>query len=262
MSNIVVLVKQVPDTYSVRKLTDTDFTLDRESADAVLDEINENAVEAALQIKEAGGDYTITVLSMGPERATDAIRKALALGCDEAIHVVDDNLKGSDVLGTAWTLSQALNLVDDVALIVTGNASTDGSVGAVPALISEYRQIPALTHLRSVEVADGVVRGESAREEGVFGLEAPLPAIVSVTEKANEPRFAAFKGIAAARKKEIRTVSLAEIGVDPSNVGLAAAATGVTASAPKPAKSAGQIIRDEGDGGVKLVEFLAEQKLI
>ncbi|HIW90567.1 MAG TPA: electron transfer flavoprotein subunit beta/FixA family protein [Candidatus Corynebacterium avicola] len=262
MSNIVVLVKQVPDTYSERKLTDDDFTLDRESADAVLDEINENAVEAALQLKEAGGDYNIVVLSVGPASAKDALRKALSLGADEAILVTDDALAGSDALGTAWTLSNALNLVDDIELIIAGNASTDGVAGAVPGLLSEYRQVPAVTHLRSLEVAGGKVSGERVTEDGVYKVEAPTPAIVSVTEKANTPRFAVFKGIMAAKKKKIQEVSLAEIGVDPSNVGLAAAATQVTNAAPKAAKEAGEIITDEGDGGDKLVEFLVSKKLV
>ncbi|WP_296135994.1 electron transfer flavoprotein subunit beta/FixA family protein [uncultured Corynebacterium sp.] len=262
MSNIVVLVKQVPDTYSERQLTEDDYTVDRESTDQVLDEINENAVEAALQLKEAGGDYTVTALTVGPESAKEALRKALSLGCDEAIHVCDDALAGSDVLGTAWTLSQALNLVDDIELIICGSESTDGNMGTVPGLISEYRQIPAVTGLRSFSVENGTVTGESAREEGVYSLEAPTPAIISVTEKANEPRFAAFKGIMAAKKKKIQQVDLEDIGVDAANVGLENAATSVTGYAPKPEKSAGEIITDEGDGGTKFVEFLANEKLI
>ncbi|MGP9621711.1 electron transfer flavoprotein subunit beta/FixA family protein [Corynebacterium sp. AOP34-AQ2-28] len=262
MSNIVVLVKQVPDTYSERKLTDDDFTLDRASADAVLDEINENAVEAALQLKEAGGDRNVVVLSVGPASAKDALRKALSLGADEAILVTDDALAGSDALGTAWTLSNALNLVDDIELIIAGNASTDGVAGAVPGLLSEYRQIPALTHLRTLEVSGDKVSGERVTEDGIYTVEAPKPAIVSVTEKANTPRFAVFKGIMAAKKKKIQEVGLADIGVAPENVGLAAASTSVTTAAPKPEKTAGEIITDEGDGGNKLVEYLVSKKLV
>ena len=262
MSNIVVLVKQVPDTYSERKLTDDDFTLDRDSADAVLDEINENAVEAALQLKEADSSRNVIVLSVGPTRATEALRKALSLGCDEAILVTDEALEGSDVLGTAWTLSNALNQIEDIEVIIAGNASTDGGAGSIPGLLSEYRQIPALTHMQSFSVEGGKVTGERVTDEGKFGLEAPAPAIISVTEKANTPRFAAFKGIMAAKKKKIQELSLADIGVDAANVGLANATTSVSNSAPKPAKSAGEVITDEGGGGKKLVEFLVKEKLV
>ena len=262
MSNIVVLVKQVPDTYSERKLTDDDFTLDRENADAILDEINENAVEAALKLKEADGSRNIVVLRQGPEGATSALRKALSLGADEGILVTDDALAGSDALGTAWTLSNALNLVDDIELVIAGNASTDGGAGAVPGLLSEYRQIPAVTNLRSLTVDGGKVTGERVTEDGIFTVEAPTPAIISVTEKANTPRVPNFKGIMAAKKKTIREVSIADIGVAAENVGLGAAATRVTSSTPKPAKTAGEIITDEGDGGIKLVEFLVSRKLV
>lgn len=262
MSNIVVLVKQVPDTYSERKLTDDDFTLDREGSDPVLDEINENAVEAALQLKEADGSRNVIVLSVGPAGATDAIRKALALGADEGILVTDDALEGSDVLGTAWTLNNALNQIEDIELIIAGNSSTDGGAGVVPALLSEYRQIPAVTHLQEFAVEGGKVTGKRVTEEGVFGLEAPTPAIISVTEKANDPRFAAFKGIMAAKKKPLKELSIADIGVAEENVGLANATTSVSAVNPKPEKAAGEIITDEGDGGKKLVEFLVKEKLV
>lgn len=262
MSNIVVLVKQVPDTWSERKLSEDDYTLDRESADAVLDEINENAVEAALQLKEADSSRNVIVMSVGPARATEALRKALSLGCDEAILVTDDSLAGSDVLGTAWTLSNALNQIEDIELIICGNSSTDGGAGCIPGLLAEYRQIPALTHLEEFTVEGDKVTGKRVTEEGVFGLEAPVPAIISVTEKANTPRFAVFKNIMAAKKKTIKELDLSEIGVDAGNVGLANATTSVSAVAPKPPKTAGEIIKDEGDGGKKLVEFLVKEKLV
>ncbi len=262
MSNIVVLVKQVPDTYSERKLTEGDYTLDRENADAVLDEINENAVEAALQLKEADDSRNVIVLSVGPDRATEALRKALSLGCDEAILVSDEVLAGSDVLGTAWTLSNALNQIEDIELVICGNTSTDGRAGAIPGLLAEYRQIPALTHMEELSVEGGKVTGKRVTDEGVFGLEAPTPAIVSVTEKSNDPRFAVFKGIMAAKKKTIKELSLADIGVDAANVGLSNATTSVSDVAAKPPKTAGEIINDEGDGGKKLVEFLKKEKLI
>ncbi|HEV7422140.1 MAG TPA: electron transfer flavoprotein subunit beta/FixA family protein, partial [Mycobacterium sp.] len=201
MTNIVVLIKQVPDTWSERKLTDGDYTLDREAADAVLDEINERAVEEALLIKEKeGGESTVTLLTAGPARASEAIRKALSMGADKAVHLLDDGLHGSDVIQTGWALARALGTIEGTDLVIAGNEATDGVGGAVPAVIAEYLGLPQLTHLRKVTVEDGKVTGERETDDGVFTLEASLPAVVSVNEKINEPRFPSFKGIMAAKK--------------------------------------------------------------
>ncbi len=264
MTNIVVLIKQVPDTWSERKLTDGDFTLDREAADAVLDEINERAVEEALLIREKEGDAagTVTVLTAGPERATEAIRKALSMGADKAVHLVDDGMHGSDIVQTGWALARALGTIEDTELVISGNEATDGVGGAVPAIIAEYLGLPQLTHLRKMTVGDGKVSGERETDEGVFTVEAPLPAVVSVNEKINEPRFPSFKGIMAAKKKEVVKLTLAEIGVESDEVGRVNAGSKVLASTPKPAKTAGEKVTDEGDGGTKVAEYLVAQKLI
>ncbi|WP_328398024.1 electron transfer flavoprotein subunit beta/FixA family protein [Nocardia sp. NBC_00416] len=261
MPNIVVLIKQVPDTWSERKLTDGDFTLDREAADAVLDEINERAVEEALLIKEAQGGE-VTVLAAGPDRATEAIRKALSMGADKAIHINDPAIHGSDTVQTAWVLAGALGQVEGVELVIAGNEATDGRSGAVPAIIAEYLGIPQLTHLRKLTVDGEKITGERETDDGVFKLEASLPAIVSVTEKINEPRFPSFKGIMAAKKKEVQTFTLEDLGIDPSTVGVANAGTSVTASTPKPPRTAGEKISDEGDGGTKIAQYLVGQKII
>lgn len=261
MTNIVVLIKQVPDTWSERKLTDGDFTLDRDAADAVLDEINERAVEEALLIKEKNGGE-VTVLTAGPERATEAIRKALSMGADKAVHILDDAMKGSDILQTAWVLGRALGQIEGTELVIAGNESTDGVGGAVPAVMAEYMGLPQLTHVRKLTVDGDKVTAERETDEGVFTLEATLPAIVSVNEKINEPRFPSFKGIMAAKKKEVTVWSLADIGVEADEAGGANAATKVTASTPKPAKSAGEKVTDEGDGGTKIADYLVAQKLI
>ncbi|WP_225729651.1 MULTISPECIES: electron transfer flavoprotein subunit beta/FixA family protein [unclassified Nocardia] len=261
MPNIVVLIKQVPDTWSERKLTDGDFTLDREAADAVLDEINERAVEEALLIKEAQGGE-VTVLAAGPDRATEAIRKALSMGADKAIHINDPAIHGSDAVQTAWVLAGALGQVEGVELVIAGNEATDGRAGAVPAIIAEYLGIPQLTHLRKLTVDGNKITGERETDEGVFKLEATLPAIVSVTEKINEPRFPSFKGIMAAKKKEVQTFTLADLGIDPSTVGVANAGSIVTAATPKPPRSAGEKVADEGDGGNKIAQYLIAQKII
>jgi electron transfer flavoprotein beta subunit len=260
--NIVVLVKQVPDTYSERKLSDGDHTLDRESADAVLDEINERAVEEALQIKEREGGE-VTVVSVGPDRATDAIRKALSMGADAGVHVVDDALHGSDILATANVLAKAIGTVEGVDLVLAGNESTDGVAGAVPAIVAELLGLPQLTHARKVEVADGTVKVErETADEGLSHLEANLPALVSVTEKINEPRYPSFKGIMAAKKKKVTTLAVGDLGVDAGSVGLGAAWSTVLEAAPKPPRTAGEKVEDSGDGGVKVAEYLVGQKLI
>ena len=261
MPNIVVLVKQVPDTYSERKLTDGDFTLDRASADAVLDEINERAVEEALQLTEAQGGE-VTVLSAGPDRAAEAIRKALSMGADKAIHVCDPALHGADVFQTATVLAAAIRRAGDVDLVIAGNESSDGSGGAVPAILAELLGYPQLTHARKVELADGTLKVDRETEEGITHLEAALPAVISVGEKINEPRYPSFKGIMAAKKKPVASLTLADVGVDAGEVGLAHALTTVTSASPKPPKSAGEKVSDEGDGGDKIAAYLVGQKLI
>lgn len=263
MTNIVVLIKQVPDTWSERKLSDGDWTLDREAADAVLDEINERAVEEALLIKEReGGDSTVTVLTAGPERATEAIRKALSMGADRGVHLLDERLHGSDMVQTGWALARALGTIEGTDLVIAGNEATDGTGGAVPAIIAEYLGLPQLTHMRKIVVEGGTISGERETDEGLFTVEATLPAVVSVNEKINEPRFPSFKGIMAAKKKEVTTLSLADIGVEADEVGLANAGSSVVSSTPKPPKTAGEKVADEGEGGKKIADYLVAQKII
>ncbi|HEX2132375.1 MAG TPA: electron transfer flavoprotein subunit beta/FixA family protein [Actinophytocola sp.] len=261
MPNIVVLVKQVPDTYSERKLSEGDHTLDRDSADAVLDEINERAIEEALQIKEAH-DGEVTVLCVGPDRATDAIRKGLSMGADKAIHVLDDALHGSDLLQTAKVLAAAIGTVEDVDLVIAGNEASDGAGGAVPAVVAELLGYPQLTHAREVTVEGTTVKVIRETEEGLTHLEASLPAVISVGEKINEPRYPSFKGIMAAKKKPVETVGIADLGIDAGDVGLGNAWSTVVEAAPKPPREAGQRVEDDGDGGVKIAEYLVGQKLI
>ncbi|OQO92159.1 electron transfer flavoprotein subunit beta [Saccharomonospora piscinae] len=261
MTNIVVLVKQVPDTYSERKLNENDHTLDRESADAVIDEINERAVEEALKIKEAG-EGEVTVLCVGPDRATDAIRKALSMGADKAVHVSDEALRGSDLIATAKVLAAAVRTVENVDLVIAGNEASDGRGGAVPAVLAELLGMPQLTHARQVSVERGAITVDRETEDGITHLQANLPAVISVTEKINEPRYPSFKGIMAAKKKPVNTLTVADLGVDAGEVGLANASSVVVEAAPKPPRTAGQKVGDEGDGGAKVAEYLVSQKLI
>ncbi|MHA6796065.1 electron transfer flavoprotein subunit beta/FixA family protein [Pseudonocardia bannensis] len=264
--NIVVLVKQVPDTYSERKLSDSDHTLDRDATDAVLDEINERAVEAALQLKEANGGE-VTVVTIGPDRATDAIRKALSMGADKAVHLSDEAIHGSCAVQTAKALAKVISTAvgapgEGFDLVLAGNEASDGRAGAVPAMVADVLGLPALTHAREITVSGSSVSVKRETDDGVTHLTAELPAVVSVGEKINEPRYPSFKGIMAAKKKPVTTLSLADAGIDASEVGIANALTSVTSSQPKPPKSAGEKIEDEGDAGAKIAAFLVSQKLI
>ncbi|MDX1889082.1 electron transfer flavoprotein subunit beta/FixA family protein [Mycolicibacterium sp. 050158] len=264
MTNIVVLIKQVPD-YEDRKLTDGDWTLDRAGSDPVLDEINEKAVEVALQLKEkhADADYNVVVLTAGPAGAETSIRRALSMGADSAYHLADDGLAGSDLVQTSWALARALGQIEDVGVVIAGNETSDGVGGAVPAILAQFLGLPQLTHMRSIDIADGKITGERETDDGVFGLEASLPAIVSISEKiVDDARFPSFKGIMAAKKKPVESLTLAGIGVEGDEVGLANAATTAISAAPKPPKSAGEKVTDEGEGGKQIADYLVAQKLL
>jgi electron transfer flavoprotein beta subunit len=258
--NIVVLVKQVPDTWAERKLSDSDKTLDRASVDVVMNEIDEYAVEEALRIKEASGGE-VTVLTMGPERAVETIRKALSMGADKAVHLTDPALAGSDAVQTSYALAQVLGTLE-YDLVIAGSEATDSRMSIMTALLAERLGQPQLTGARKVTADGGTVRIERQTEGGYDVVEASTPALVSVVEKINEPRYPSFKGIMAAKKKPLTTLSIADAGIDAGQVGLASAPSQVASFATKPPRSAGQVVKDEGDGGVKIVEFLASQKLV
>jgi electron transfer flavoprotein beta subunit len=264
MPAIVALVKNVPDTWSTRSL-ESDYTLDRDNVDNVIDEINEFSVEQALRLRDDNPDagYTVVALSVGTTASEDALRKALAMGADSAVLVTDTALAGSDVLGTAWTIAGALNTIDDVALVVAGNASSDGAMGSLPGILSEYRQQPALTNLKTVSLEGSLVKGIRETNDGDYEIEAPLPAIVSITDKADKPRFPNFKGIMAAKKAEITHLELANIGVTAEQVGLGHAATAVTAANQRPAREGDEPIRtDAASAAAKIVDFLEQENAL
>ncbi|CAL9341996.1 Electron transfer flavoprotein subunit beta [Streptomyces sp. enrichment culture] len=259
--NIVVLVKQVPDTSAERTLSGADHTLDRESVDLVLDEIDERAAEEALTLKEAVG-AEVTVVSMGPDAALDAIRKVLAMGADRGIHICDDRLRGADVVTTARVLAAAVRTVGDLGLVLAGNATTDGQASAVPAMVADLLGLPQLTHARELNVDEGRVRAERETEQGETTLDAPLPALVSVTEKINEPRYPSFKGIMAAKKKPVETVGLDDLFPDADGTGFLTTRTRVVEAVPRPARAAGTRVTDDGTAGRQLVAYLIAQKLV
>ncbi|MGY1728653.1 electron transfer flavoprotein subunit beta/FixA family protein [Geodermatophilus sp. SYSU D01062] len=258
--NIVVLVKQVPDSGTQRSLDPSDNTVARATADNVINEIDEYAIEEALQVKEAQGGE-VTVLTVGPGSATDAIRKALSMGADKAVHVQDDAIHGSCAIQTSAVLAAALQQLE-YDLVLMGATSTDGQMGVMPALLSERLGIPQVSGARKLTVEGSTVRVERQTDGGYWALEAPLPAIVSTWDTINEPRYPSFKGIMAAKKKPVESRSLADLGVDASAVGLATATSQVLDFAGRPPKGEGVKVTDEGNGAEELVGFLAGQKLV
>lgn len=258
--NIVVLVKQVPDSGSERKMDPADNTVARAAADNVVNEIDEYAIEEALVVKEAHGGE-VTVLTVGPDSATDAIRKALSMGADKAVHVSDEAIKGSDAVQISAVLAAALGQLE-YDLIICGAEATDSQMSVMPALLSERLGLPQLSGARKLTVDGGVARIERQTDGGYWAVEAPLPAIVSTWDTINEPRYPSFKGIMAAKKKPVETRSLADLGVDGSAVGQANATTQVVDFAGRPPKGEGVKVTDEGDGAQKFVDFLAGQKIV
>jgi electron transfer flavoprotein beta subunit len=258
--NIVVLVKQVPDTWAERTLRPDDSTLDRASVDGVINELDEYAIEEGLRLAEAHGGE-VTILTMGPEKASESIRKALSMGADKAIHLIDDGLAGSDGLQTSAALAAVLGR-NGFDLVIAGAESTDARMGTMAAMLAERLGVPQVSLASKVEVDGTQLTIHRQTDYGYDRVEASLPAVISVVEKINEPRYPSFKGIMAAKKKPVETLSLADAGIDPGQVGLAAAATEVISFVKRPPRQAGTIVKDEGDGGVKAAEFLAAQKFI
>ena len=258
--NIVVCMKQVPDTAVERTLTPGDGTLDRASLDGLINELDEYAIEEGLKIAEAHGGE-VTILSMGPAKASESIRKALSMGADKAVHIVDDGLAGSDALATSLVLSEALKLTG-FDLVILGSESTDARTGVVPAMVAERLGVPQLTLASKVDIDGPDVTVRRVTDDGYAVVTGSLPAVVSVVEKINEPRYPAFKGIMAAKKKPVQTLTLADLPAVAGSVGLADAATWVNDFAARPPRSAGVIVKDEGDGGAQAAGFLAERKFI
>jgi electron transfer flavoprotein beta subunit len=257
---IIVLVKQVPDTWGDRTLDLASGLLDRGASEAIIDEIGERALEVALSYQDSS-EAEVVALTMGPASATGMLRKALAMGADSAVHVLDDALAGSDLGWTATVLAAAI-AKSGYDLVVAGNESTDGRGGAIAAMVAEHLGVPHATNLNSVEIAPGSVRGERGTEHGTVSVHASLPAVISITELSAEPRFPNFKGIMRAKKKPLDVWSLGDLGLDPA---VAFAGTGhsvVLKTSQRPARTAGTKVVDSGNAATELAEFLAARHLI
>jgi electron transfer flavoprotein beta subunit len=266
--NIVVCVKHVPDPTADRRF-ESDNTVDRVGVDGLLSELDEYAVEQALQIKEkaaaddGGADVEVTALCIGPEQASDAVRKALQMGADKGVHVLDDAIAGSDAIATSLVLAEAVKKLGQVDLVVCGMASTDGAMSVVPAMLAERLGLPQVTLASVVETQGDQIRVKRDGDTATEVIGATLPVVLSVTDQTGEARYPSFKGIMAAKKKPVETYSLADLGVEAEKVGLSVAWTQVEETTARPPRTAGEIVTDEdGSGATALAEFLASKKFI
>lgn len=256
---IIVLVKHVPDATGERTFAD-DGTVDRASSDGLLSELDEYAVEQALQIAEERDDVEVVVLTLGPQDATDAIKRALQMGASAGVHISDEAVHGSDALSTSAILAEAIKKAAP-DLVICGMASTDGTMGVIPAMIAERLGWPAATLGATLSMADDRVTIRRDDDIASFTIEASLPAIVSVTDQSGEARYPSMKGILAAKKKPVETWTLADLGIETTSVGLGAAWSKVVQTTPRPPKEPGRVVPEE-DGVSALIDFLAAGKYI
>ena len=263
MLRITALVKYVPEPTD--RWFATDFTLDRDAAPGRLSELDEHTAEQAISLAEArradGGEAELTYLTMGPPSAAEALRKALSMGGDRAVHVLDPALHGSDALATSLALACAIKRIG-FDLVVCGMASTDAGLGLVPAMLAERLQVPQISLASSLSLNGDRVAIERESQLATETIEGTLPALVSVTDRTGEARYPSFKGIMAAKKKPLEAWSLGDLGIAEADVGLQAAYTKVLSATPRPPRGGGELVTDEGDGGTRLAGFLGAQKFI
>jgi len=262
---IVIPVKWVPDTASEKHIDPDRLTVDRASVASVLCPVNEFAIEEAMRIKEArGGDVETVVLIVGPEAAGSTSAKALSYGLDRAVRVTDDAVAGSDAIGTAHVIAAAIRTLG-YDIVLFGNQSTDARTSLVPAAVAELLGVPSITYVRRLEVTDDGLTADREHEEGWDTVSSPLPAVVSVVEAINEPRFPSFKGIMAAKSKPSEVWDLSQLdGLDAARVGSGAARAVVLSATPRPPKAAGTVVTDDGSGSAasQLVEWMTSKKFV
>jgi electron transfer flavoprotein beta subunit len=261
---IVVLTKPVPDPASGGERIGPDGRLDRANSPAVVNGNDEYVLEKALKLVEAAGEGEVILLTMAPANAPETMRKALAMGAHRGVLVTDPALAGSCIVATTRVLAAALATLE-FDLVVAGVDTSDGFAGTVPAGVAALAGLPYLSWAADIrpDAAARTVQVDRISPTGYDVLEAPLPALISGTQALGEPRYPSLKGIMAARGKEITTLSLADIGIDPATVGLAAATTTVVGQRQPPARAATQVIRDTPDAAARhIVDFLADRRLI
>jgi electron transfer flavoprotein beta subunit len=257
---IAVLVKQIPDPSGVGKLDPQSHLLVRDQGEVVLDPGDSYGIEAALQVA-AANEGEVVVISMGPEKAVEVIRKAMAMGAAEGVLVSDERLRGSDALTTARVLAAAATRVQPDLLIACTEA-TDGYTGTVPAAIAELLGWPSLTFAKQLEVTKQKVRIHRQTPDGHDVVEADLPAVVTVTGGINEPRYPTLKGIVASRSKPLEQPSLEELGIDPATVGEAGAGQRIVSVEPAPERQGGEVVEDQGEAAQRIADYLAQLQVI
>ena len=260
--NIVVCVKQIPDPAEPGSLDPNTKTLKRDGK-LILDESDSYGVEMALQLVDAAdGPGEVTLVSMAPNNEVSGLRTALAMGAAKAILVSDPALSGTDALGTAKILAAAVKRVDGADLVLTATESSDGYTGTVPEQLAELLGLPSVTFAKDIKVEGGTVKINRQTEAGYDEVEAPTPAVVSVTAGVVEPRYPSFKGIMQAKNKPVDQLTLADLGVDAGSVGWAGAGQDITSIEAAPTREAGEIVEDDGSGAEKIVAFLDNLKVI
>ena len=254
--NIVVCVKHIPDPNLPGEM-DGD-TLKREGVQGVLDPGDEFGVEAGLQLKESTGGE-VTLVSMGPATALEAIRRGLSMGADKGVLVTDDSLKGADALVTARVLAAAIKKAGEFDLVIAGVESTDGYTGTMPSTLAELLGVPQVTFAKALETGDGTVKVNRQTADGYHVVESSLPALITVTAGVNEPRYASFKGIMAAKKKPVEQLSLGDLGLSGDDV---AVKQKIATIDPAEERKAGEVIEDDGSAAGRIADFLQEAKVI
>jgi electron transfer flavoprotein beta subunit len=261
---ICVLVKEVPDAAVEKRMDPNSKRLDR-SGEKNLNPFDTHAIEAAMQIKEGGAVEVdeIVAVTMGPESAFRALHKAVSLGADRSVHLTDASLAGSDVAATGYALAKVLEQ-ESPDLVLLGQQSDDGECYTIGAIVADHLKMPSLTQVIKIDVEGGALVCERQAEYGYDTVEVELPAVISVGDAINEPRYPSLKAIMGAKKKQLDTKSVGDVGADADKVGEAGSKTQVLAINPPAAKQAGQIIEDEDTNETveKIVAWLEERKLL
>jgi len=254
--NVIVLAKYVPNPNGTPEMGD-DFLLKREGVEGAMDPTDEYGVEAGLRLVEAAGEGEVTLVSMGPEPAVAGIRKGLSMGAHRAVVITDPVLRGADALATARVLAAAIKR-QAYDLVIAGAESTDGYTGTMPQTVAELLDLPSATFVRSLSAGGGTLKAERQTEAGFDELEAPLPALVTVTAGVGEPRYPTLKGIMSAKSKPMEQLTVADLDLTAPDVAPSQTVTGATDAA---AKGAGEVIEDDGTAAERIAAFLQEAKV-